>query len=67
MKNVEIPKTVKEDIELYSSQYGKARLILNDTNYYIEPLDEETRKKLMDIPEVRIAERDGRERRIFMD
>ena len=43
MKNAEIPYEVREKIELYSGQYGKARLVLKDTNYYIEPFDENTR------------------------
>jgi DNA excision repair protein ERCC-3 len=45
-KNLEIPDEVKETIKIYSSQYGKAKLVLKDNKYFIEAVDEETMKNL---------------------
>jgi DNA excision repair protein ERCC-3 len=51
-KNKEIPIDVVEFITKYSSQYGKAKLILKDNRYFIEAVDRETLKKLKEIEKV---------------
>jgi hypothetical protein len=41
--------------------------VLKDTNYYIEPFDQVTLLKLMEIKEVREAAREGTRKRIEKD
>lgn len=38
-KNEEIPSDVTQFIDYYSRQYGKARLVLKENRYFIEPND----------------------------
>jgi len=44
--------SVIENIGLYTSQYGKARLILKDCRYFIECEDQRIYKNLLQIDEV---------------
>jgi DNA excision repair protein ERCC-3 len=46
-KNDSIPNEVKQYIELYSSKYGKARLVLKQNKYFIETVDRQTRDTLL--------------------
>ena len=59
MKNEVIPKQVMETIRQYSGQYGKARLVLKAGRCFIETVDEDIKEKLLDIPVVSKAHRDG--------
>lgn len=54
-KNEEIPPDVKSEIELYCRQYGKAKLVLKQNRYFIEPNDRFTKSQLMDINSVKMA------------
>ncbi|CDW86563.1 transcription factor iih subunit [Stylonychia lemnae] len=56
-KNEDIPSDVKAFIELYSSRYGKARLVLKDCKYFIECFDRNTRNNLMQIQQIEQAYR----------
>ena len=51
-KNLEIPSDVQFYIDRYSSQYGKAKLVLKDNRYFIEAVDKRTLKKLLEIEQV---------------
>jgi len=46
---------VKDFIIENSKQYGKARLVLKNNRYIIEPNDRATRKTLLEIPVVKEA------------
>lgn len=48
-KNAEIPQDVQFFINKYSSQYGKAKLVLKDNKYFIEAVDKKTITQLLDI------------------
>ncbi len=50
-----MPNEVKDFIIENSKQYGKARLVLKDNRYYIEPNDRATRRTLLEIPAVHDA------------
>lgn len=57
-KNSEIPQDVKQFIEYYSSQYGKAKLVLKDSRYFVEVKEKSTFEKLMEIDIVKQAYRE---------
>jgi DNA excision repair protein ERCC-3 len=48
-KNAEIPQDVKGFIESYSSRYGKAKLVLKNSRYFIESNDKNVKKTLLGI------------------
>ncbi len=54
-KNEDLPNEVKDFIIENSKQYGKARLVLKNNRYIIEPNDRATRKTLLEIPVVKEA------------
>ena len=63
-KNEEIPPDVKSEIELYCRQYGKAKLVLKQNRYFIEPNDKFTRSQLMEINSVKIANQMAKEENV---
>ena len=63
-KNEEIPPEVKSEIELYCRQYGKAKLVLKQNKYFIEPIDRFTRSQLMEINSVKIAHKMAKEENV---
>lgn len=48
-----------QTIQQFSSQYGKARLVLKEGHYFIETVDEQIKEKLLDIPAMRKAHEEG--------
>lgn len=54
-KNEDIPDDVKSFIEQFSTQYGKAKLVLKENRYFIESVDERTKGKLFEISAVKQA------------
>jgi DNA excision repair protein ERCC-3 len=66
-KNEEIPPDVKSEIELYCRQYGKAKLVLKQNKYYIEPNDRYTRSQLMEINSVKMANQRAEEENIKVE
>jgi len=51
-KNKQIPEEVRFYIDKYTSEYGKAKIILKDNKYFIESVDEKNMLKLKDIQDV---------------
>ena len=54
-KNKAIPDEVRDFIEKYTSQYGKAKIVLQGNHYFIEAVDKKTLKKLLKIEDVKNA------------
>ena len=54
-KTVEVPESVIEFIRRYTTQYGKAKLLLQDNKYYIESQYSKVLDALEEIDSVRIA------------